>query len=240
MAERAVAELGGGDNRARSAAPSRTRPAARARPPARRASSCRPTTGRRWPPARPTATRWRRSAPGRDVVALDGEVGNSTYAEEFAKAVSRALLRDVHRRAAAGRGGGRASAVRGYGPFASTFAAFFSRAYDFIRMAAISQADICLAGSHAASRSVPTARRRWRWRTWPAASRPRLDRAVPQRCHRDGRAGRGHGRLRGRLLHADHPGAYPVLYDAGRRSVSAGPRCCAPACETRSRWSARG
>jgi len=34
-------------------------------------------------------------------------------------------------------------------PFASTFAAFFSRAYDFIRMAAISQANIRLAGSHA-------------------------------------------------------------------------------------------
>jgi transketolase len=39
--------------------------------------------------------------------------------------------------------------VRGYVPFAATFAAFFSRAYDFIRMAAISQASIRLAGSHA-------------------------------------------------------------------------------------------
>jgi transketolase len=39
--------------------------------------------------------------------------------------------------------------VRGYRPFASTFAAFFSRAYDFIRMAAISQANISLVGSHA-------------------------------------------------------------------------------------------
>ena len=39
--------------------------------------------------------------------------------------------------------------VRGYRPFASTFAAFFTRAYDFIRMAAISQANIRLVGSHA-------------------------------------------------------------------------------------------
>jgi transketolase len=39
--------------------------------------------------------------------------------------------------------------VRGYTPFASTFAAFFTRAYDFIRMAGISQANIRLAGSHA-------------------------------------------------------------------------------------------
>ena len=40
-------------------------------------------------------------------------------------------------------------AVRGYVPFASTFAAFFTRAYDFIRMAGISQANIRLVGSHA-------------------------------------------------------------------------------------------
>src|SRR5581483_4072904 len=36
-----------------------------------------------------------------------------------------------------------------YIPYASTFAAFFSRAYDFIRMAAISQANLRLCGSHA-------------------------------------------------------------------------------------------
>jgi transketolase len=39
--------------------------------------------------------------------------------------------------------------VRGWKPFASTFAAFFTRAYDFVRMAAISQANIRLSGSHA-------------------------------------------------------------------------------------------
>ena len=39
--------------------------------------------------------------------------------------------------------------VRDFRPFASTFAAFFSRAYDFVRMAAISRAHICLVGSHA-------------------------------------------------------------------------------------------
>ena len=40
-------------------------------------------------------------------------------------------------------------AVRGWRPFASTFAAFLSRAYDFIRMAAVSRATIKLCGSHA-------------------------------------------------------------------------------------------
>ena len=39
--------------------------------------------------------------------------------------------------------------VRGYVPFAATFAAFFTRAYDFIRMSAISTANIRLCGSHA-------------------------------------------------------------------------------------------
>ena len=39
--------------------------------------------------------------------------------------------------------------VRGWKPFASTFAAFWSRAYDFVRMAAISRANVCLCGSHA-------------------------------------------------------------------------------------------
>jgi transketolase len=39
--------------------------------------------------------------------------------------------------------------ARGYIPFASTFAAFLSRAYDFVRMAAISDANVRLCGSHA-------------------------------------------------------------------------------------------
>ncbi len=39
--------------------------------------------------------------------------------------------------------------VRGYTPFASTFAAFLTRAYDFIRMAGVSEVNIRLVGSHA-------------------------------------------------------------------------------------------
>jgi len=39
--------------------------------------------------------------------------------------------------------------VRGWRPFAATFAAFLTRAYDFVRMAAVSRADMCLCGSHA-------------------------------------------------------------------------------------------
>src|SRR5689334_16995302 len=83
-----------------------------------------------------------------DVVAVDGEVSNSTYAEFF---------RDAHpdryfemyiaeqQMVAAAVG----LQVRGWHPFGSTFAAFLSRAYDFVRMAAISRANFSLCGSHA-------------------------------------------------------------------------------------------
>src|SRR5437588_2533862 len=83
-----------------------------------------------------------------DVVGLDGEVSNSTYADEFAKAYPdrffEQYIAEQQLVAAAG-----AMSVRHKIPFASTFAAFFTRAYDFIRMAAISRANIRLVGSHA-------------------------------------------------------------------------------------------
>ena len=82
------------------------------------------------------------------VVAMDGEVSNSTFAEEFAKAYPERYFEIfiAEQQLVATAVG---MSVRHYIPFASTFAAFFSRAYDFIRMAAISQANIRLAGSHA-------------------------------------------------------------------------------------------
>ena len=83
-----------------------------------------------------------------DVVAMDGEVSNSTYASEFAKAYPERYFEMFiaeQQMVAAAVGVG----VRGYRPFASTFAAFLTRAYDFIRMAAVSRASICLSGSHA-------------------------------------------------------------------------------------------
>ena len=81
------------------------------------------------------------------VVALDGEVSNSTHADEFAKAYPGRYFEMFiaeQQLVAAAVG----LSVRHYVPFASTFAAFFTRAYDFIRMAAISQANVRLSGSH--------------------------------------------------------------------------------------------
>ncbi len=84
----------------------------------------------------------------RDVVAMDGEVSNSTFADEFASAHPERYFEmfiSEQQLVAAAVG----FSVRGYVPFASTFAAFFTRAYDFLRMAAVSAANIRLAGSHA-------------------------------------------------------------------------------------------
>jgi len=83
-----------------------------------------------------------------EVVAVDGEVSNSTFAEVFAKAFPDRFFEQFiaeNQMIASAVG----LSVRGYIPFASTFAAFMTRAYDFIRMAAISRADIRLCGSHA-------------------------------------------------------------------------------------------
>jgi transketolase len=83
-----------------------------------------------------------------DVVALDGEVSNSTFAELFAHAHPERYFEMFiaeQQMAAAAVG---LQAV-GWRPFASTFAAFLTRAYDFVRMAAVSRAQLALCGSHA-------------------------------------------------------------------------------------------
>jgi transketolase len=79
---------------------------------------------------------------------MDGEVSNSTFADEFAaKYPERYFEMFIAEQQLVAAAVG--MAARGYRPFASTFAAFLTRAYDFIRMAAISRASIRLAGSHA-------------------------------------------------------------------------------------------
>jgi transketolase len=83
-----------------------------------------------------------------NVVAVDGEVSNSTFADIFKKAhpdrfFEMYIAEQQMVAAAVGL------QTRGWNAFASTFAAFFSRASDFVRMAAISRANLRLAGSHA-------------------------------------------------------------------------------------------
>ncbi|HSK92842.1 MAG TPA: transketolase [Candidatus Angelobacter sp.] len=82
------------------------------------------------------------------VIAIDGEVGNSTYTELFSEALPERFVQSyiAEQQMIANAVG---MQVRGWKPFAATFAAFLARAYDFVRMAAVSRANIKLAGSHA-------------------------------------------------------------------------------------------
>ena len=183
--EAAIEELGGERDltvrgrqaRGRRAAPVRRPPAA----------SCRAgSSATRSPPARPTARRWPRSA-------RSAATSSRSTARSRTRRTPR-MFREAHEdryfemfiaeqqlvAAAVGM------QVRGWVPFASTFAAFLSRAYDFVRMAAISRADICACRARTpASRSARTARRRWRSRTSRrsarSTARPCCTRPTPTR-----------------------------------------------------------
>jgi transketolase len=83
-----------------------------------------------------------------DVVVLDAEVGNSTHTEDFAKvAPERFFQFYIAEQNMIGSAVG--LQVLGRTPFAATFGAFMTRAFDFVRMAAVSRAKIALCGSHA-------------------------------------------------------------------------------------------
>lgn len=82
------------------------------------------------------------------VVALDGDTKNSTYSEKFMKNHrERFFEMFIAEQGMVGAAVG--LSAMGKIPFASTFACFFTRAYDQIRMAAVSQANLKLCGSHA-------------------------------------------------------------------------------------------
>lgn len=82
------------------------------------------------------------------VVSLDAEVNNSTYAYLFAQAYPERFIQSFiaeQNMVSMAVGFARRGAV----PFVSTFGAFFSRAFDQIRMAAIARSPLRLVGSHA-------------------------------------------------------------------------------------------
>ena len=81
------------------------------------------------------------------IVAMDGDTKNSTYSEKFFKKFpQRSTECFIAEQGMVGVATG--FSTRGKVPFASTFAAFFTRAYDQIRVAGISSANIKLVGSH--------------------------------------------------------------------------------------------
>jgi len=82
------------------------------------------------------------------IVALDADVKNSTFSDKFEKALPGRFFENfIAEQAMIGSAMG--LAARGAIPFPSTFACFLTRAADFIRMAAISNVGIKMAGSHA-------------------------------------------------------------------------------------------
>ena len=83
-----------------------------------------------------------------EMVVLDAEVGNSTFSEKFRDAYPDRFF-EMYIAEQQMIGAAIGFAVRGKRAFASTFAAFLSRAYDFIRMGAVSRTTMSLCGSHA-------------------------------------------------------------------------------------------
>ncbi|TWT66427.1 transketolase [Allorhodopirellula solitaria] len=82
-----------------------------------------------------------------DLVAFDGEVSNSTRAKQFAdEHPERFFEMFIAEQNMVGAATG--VALRGKLPFVSTFAAFFSRAFDQIRMAPYSGGSVTFVGSH--------------------------------------------------------------------------------------------
>jgi transketolase len=81
------------------------------------------------------------------VVVLDADVKNSTFTDKFGKQFPNRFFENfIAEQNMVGAAVGLAS--QGKIPFAATFACFLTRAYDFIRMAAISHSNIKLMGSH--------------------------------------------------------------------------------------------
>ena len=81
------------------------------------------------------------------VVVLDADVKNSTFTDKFAKQFPDRFFENfIAEQSMVGTAVGLAS--QGKVPFAATFACFLTRAYDFIRMAAIGHSNIKLMGSH--------------------------------------------------------------------------------------------
>jgi transketolase len=89
------------------------------------------------------------AASAHQVVATDGDTKNSTYSEKF-KQLAPGRFAEAYIAEQNMVGVALGASTEGKVPFASTFACFLSRAYDFIRMAAISRPKhLVLVGSHA-------------------------------------------------------------------------------------------
>ena len=173
-----------------------------------------------------------------EVVALDGEVSNSTYAEIYREAhpdryFEMYIAEQQLVAAAVGM------QVRGWRPFASTFAAFLTRAYDFIRMAAVSRANMAWSARMPVSRLARTAIPDGARGPGHDAGRPRQHRALPVRREPGRRAGGRDGRPTRHLVPAHDTREDPGHLSAGEKFPIGGARVVRSPPTTRSPWSAR-
>ena len=82
------------------------------------------------------------------IIAIDAEVSNSTRSEEVKKRTPRQFIETfIAEQNLIGIALG--LSVKGFKPFASTFATFLTRAHDQIRMASLSSTNFTICGSHA-------------------------------------------------------------------------------------------
>ena len=139
------------------------------------------------------------------VVAVDAEVNNSTYSDAFANEFPDRFF-EMYIAEQQMIGAAIGLSVRGYVPFASSFAAFLTRAYDFIRMAAVSRANIKLCGSHSGV-SIGEDGPSQMGSGGPVHDAGSLwqRRSLPQRRQPGRPARRRDGRPPGHQLPADHP-----------------------------------
>jgi len=112
----------------------------------------------------------RLGAANRHVVAISGDVKNSTFSEVFAEAYPdhfwQGYIAEQNMVSVAV-----GLQARGKTPFADTFACFLSRAYDNVRMAAISRANINLCGSHCGVSIGEDGPSQMGWRISPCSER---------------------------------------------------------------------
>ena len=146
--EAAVAELGGERSLRDRGRTGPRGPPPRMRSRKRRSSARATRSARRSRPAAPTVTPW----PGSDRSTSGSSRSTARSATRPTRNASRAKHPDRFFEMYIAEQQMIAAAVgmqtRGWKPFASSFGAFLSRAYDFVRMAAISEADLKLCGSH--------------------------------------------------------------------------------------------
>ena len=139
-----------------------------------------------------------------DVVVIDGDVNKSMYTDRFAASYPERFVQTfISEQQMLGTAVGLSS--RGFRPVVSTYAAFLTRAFDFIRMAVVSESDILVAGSHAGVEIGRDGPSQMALEDLAMMRSLRLDRVVPRRCQCSLATDRSRIGCSWRLIRTHHP-----------------------------------